>query len=216
MKKLMAALLTGSLVFQAWIGVATPVYGADASAKAAVVGSRPNAGDALADEQNGIGIQAEEGSTIEVEVRSLEAFPVTGAAEVRLCDSSRAVVKSETLDFGSSSDAVSKTAKFAVSQGDYTVEIAAPKYALYTQDVHVDASWSNRILVCSALTETGSEAIAGWLRPGDVNGDGNISEADTELLLEAVRQGTPDAGMDLNGDGRVDMEIGRASCRERV
>lgn len=204
MKKLMAALLTGSLVFQAWIGVAAPVYGAEVSAKAAAVSS-PDAPDTLADEQNGIGAQAEEGSTIEVEVRSLEAFPVTGTAEVRLRDSSKAVVKSETLDFGSSSDAVSKTAKFAVSQGDYTVEIAAPKYALYTQDVHVDASWSNRILVCSAATETGSEAMAGWLRPGDVNGDGSISEADTDLLLTAVRQNTPDAQMDVNGDGKVDM-----------
>ncbi|MCI8634961.1 MAG: hypothetical protein HFJ05_05100 [Eubacterium sp.] len=204
MKRLMAALLTGSLVFQAWIGVATPVYGAEVSAKTAAVSGRLDETDALADEENGSGAQAEEGSSIEAEVRSMAVSPVTGDVVVRILDSSKAVVKSETLHFDDS-HAASQSAKFAVSQGDYTVEIAAPKYALYTQDIHVDANWSNRILVCSALDDAGSESAAGWLRPGDVNGDGKINEADTDLLLTAVRQKPTDTQTDLNGDGRTDM-----------
>ena len=52
MKRLMAALLTGCLAFQAWIGVATPVYGAEVPSGTAVESSSPGQPDALADEED--------------------------------------------------------------------------------------------------------------------------------------------------------------------
>lgn len=210
MKRLMAALLTGCLAFQAWIGVATPVYGAEVPSGTAVESSSPGQPDALADEEDvshsGTVSRAagQEESIIEVEVRSLERFPLKETAQVVLHGSGGEVVKSEALDF-SGSDASSRTAKFDVAAGDYTVEVSAPKFASYTQQIHVDANWSNRILVCTALEENEGGNTAGWLCPGDVDGDGEVSEADTKALTNAVRNGSVDTKYDLNSDGKTDL-----------
>ena len=210
MKRLMAALLTGCLAFQAWIGVATPVYGAEVPAGTAVESSLPGQPDALTDEEDvsrsGAVSRAagQEESIIEVEVRSLERFPLKGTAQVVLHGSGGEVVKSETLDFGGS-DASSRTARFDVPAGDYTAEVSASGFASYRQQIHADANWSNRILVCTARTEDEGGSTAGWLCPGDVDGDGTISETDTRMLTDAVRNGSSDAKYDINGDGKTDL-----------
>ena len=44
---------------------------------------------------------------------------------------------------------------------------------------------------------------AGWLL-GDLDGDGELSDADDDLLLIEIDNNEPDAAADLNGDGVVD------------
>ncbi len=189
MKRLLATLLTGCLAFQMWMGAAMPVYGAALPEKVDVP-------EILAD-----AAEQEEG-VLKVEVRSSELFPFTGKVTVQVSQAGGAVEKEEEMDFAASG-LQSTVSSFSLPAGDYTVTVKTLKFADYTQDVHVEAGWSNKILIYPAKMETGTQAVAGWLRPGDVTGDGQINEEDTNTLLAAIRQ--KDSNADVNGDGVTDL-----------
>ncbi len=185
MKRWMAVLLTGCLTLQAWMGNVTPVYGAEVA-------------DVL--EEDGASNAAV--GVLEVEVRSSALFPYNGKVTVKISDSSKTTEESKELVFGS---AVVASARFDTPPGEYTVTVSADKFADYTQSVLVEADWVSKIQVSSVKPETGSDASAGWFRPGDVSGDGLIDEKDKAEILTAIRRNPHRTDTDLNGDGQTDI-----------
>lgn len=181
MKRCMAMLLAGCLAFQTWMGMSVPVHGAEREQRNAVEAASAR-------------------SILDVEVCSSRIFPYQGKVTVQI-DDERQQSRELTFDGGSSSE----TARFEVAAGDYTVTIRADKFADYTQKVHTEENWISKITVCSINMETGSNAVPGWMRSGDVNGDGQIDAMDEAKLLEDVRISPEDPTSDLNSDGRIDL-----------
>ncbi len=184
MKRWMAVLLTGCLTLQAWMGNVTPVYGAETADAAE---------RALSNVADGV---------LEVEVRSSALFPYEGKVTVRIDGNDGKVGMSRELEFESSALA---SARFQAPKGEYKVTVSADKFADYTQSVSVEEDWVSKIQVSPAMVETGSEAAAGWIRCGDVNGDGFIDEKDRDVILAAIRRNPQRTDTDLNGDGQTDI-----------
>ena len=203
-KRFLAALLSACLAFTPCAGGYVPAWGA---------------------QQDAVQTDRKQ-SILEVEVVSTQLFPYEGDVTVEISDGTG---RPDQKQLAVTKD-VSATAKFEVTPGDYTVRIRAEKFADYTQQIRTEAGWIHKIKVGSSRIQNGDGARTGWLRCGDVDGDGDIDEQDAETLLDAIRTGNSSANCDLNGDGKTDLEdlsclvqgkddvqeIGRASCRERV
>ncbi len=227
MKKWMAALLAGCLIFQTWAGGSMLVYaegyvqesersdvqertaqeqsvGADLAAaqeQSEGVGAEERAAQ---EQSEGVGAEvraAQEQSALEVEVRSSLLVPYKGKVTVHISNG-KGTEQAKELDFSS---AESLSARFDVPQGDYTVSVQAQQFANYTQQVRAEAGWLTKILVCSGKVETGSEAAPGWICPGDVNQDGRIDEGDTKAILAEIRKNPQGTVMDINQDGKTDI-----------
>ncbi len=185
MKRWMALLLTGCLVFQTWVAGSTLVHAETQSQEGSNL--------------DGKAAQAE--SVLEVEVRSSLLIPYKGEVTVHINDG-KGTEKSKELDFNG---AESLTARFDVAQGDYTVSVQTKQFADYTQQVSVEAGWLTKILVCAGKVETGSASVPGWICPGDVNQDGIVNEEDTEAILKEIRENPQGTAMDINQDGKTDI-----------
>lgn len=139
-------------------------------------------------------------STLEVEVVSTQPFVYKGDVTVEIIDAAgKTDQKQPAVAKGGSA-----VARFETSPGDYTVRIRAEKFADYTQQIRTEAGWIHKIKVGSSKVRTGG-ALPGWLRLGDVDGDGDIDEQDAEMMLAAIRSGNNAAACDLNGDGKTDL-----------
>lgn len=229
MKRAMTVLLAVCLVLQSWIGSAMPAYGADlpdfggsaaesqdggeGQDEAAVEAASADAQeDANAEKNNGntkaadmpsekegegAAVQAE--SALEVEVHKSQHFPFQGTVKVQVTGGQEAAPKE--LDF---SDGDSKTARFILSPGAYSLAIQAKGFADYTQTVTVEEDSVSKVRIGAEQTVMGQYTY-GWLRPGDVTGDGKISQEDTKAILDAIRKNINDAAYDLNQDGITDI-----------
>lgn len=211
MKKWIAVLLSGCIAFGTWGGGSLSVHAENLPEKAAVEVSEGIEEKSEGIEEKSKGIEDNSGteqamvqmeSALEVEVHSSLLFPYKGKVTVKVSNSDKTVEESKELDFGS---ADSLTARFPVAQGDYTVSIHADQFADYVQQVHAEAGWMTKILVCSDRIETGSESVPGWICPGDVNGDGRIDQNDTKAMLSEIRENPQGTDMDINHDGKTDI-----------
>ncbi len=99
---------------------------------------------------------------------------------------------------GGSSD----VARFEVTPGTYTVTVSADKFASYTQEVTVGQHQTARIEVenvrTGSTTDKGATGQKGWLRLGDVNGDGDVTQEDVKEILGAMRSTPLDPFYNLN------------------
>ncbi len=187
MKKWMAVLLTGCLIFQTWAGGSMLAHAENYVQEG---------------ESSEVDVRATQAqSALEVEVRSSLLVPYKGKVTVHISDG-KGTEASKELDFSNSD---SLTARFDVAQGDYTVSVQAEQFATYTQQLHAEAGWLTKILVCSGKVETGSDAVPGWICPGDVNRDGAVNEEDTKAILKEIRENPQGTDMDINQDGKTDI-----------
>ena len=192
MRRLIAILLTGCLAFQTWTAAAVPASAGSRKEKNAVESSENSNRESVSQTESGL----------EVEIRSSRLFPFQGKATVQIRGGE--VEESKELQF-SGSDSTSESQRFDVPQGDYTVTIKSDKFADYKQKVQVSKGWVSKIQVWAARYENGRGASPGWIRQGDINGDGVIDQKDTELMLSAVREDPKKNDTDLNMDGNTDL-----------
>lgn len=192
MRRLIAILLTGCLAFQTWAAAAVPASAGSKTGKTAIESSENSNRESVPQTESGL----------EVEIRSSRLFPFQGKATIQIRGGE--VEESKELHFGGS-DAASETQRFDVPQGDYTVTIKSDKFADYKQKVQVSKGWVSKIQVWAARYENGRGASPGWIRQGDINGDGVIDQKDTELMLSAVREDPKKSDTDLNQDGYTDL-----------
>ncbi len=109
--------------------------------------------------------------------------------------------------------------------GSYKLEVTAPGFAGYSQDITVEADRAHRVKLMTGFIsgyDYENSAHPGVLLIGDVNGDGKIDGKDKELLTNAVDAAGKDTGdgasqqkskdadsgsvcTDLNRDGKVDL-----------
>lgn len=178
-KRFLAALLSACLAFTPCAGGYVPAWGA---------------------QQDAVQTDRKQ-SILEVEVVSTQLFPYEGDVTVEISDGTG---RPDQKQLAVTKD-VSATAKFEVTPGDYTVRIRAEKFADYTQQIRTEAGWIHKIKVGSSRIQNGDGAKTGWLRCGDVDGDGDIDEQDAETLLDAIQTGNSSANCDLNGDGKTDL-----------
>ncbi len=142
----------------------------------------------------------EERSVLEVEVTSA-VIPVQGKVEVKVSGAEGAA-QTQELDF---SDADSRTARFSLNPGTYMVQIQTAKFATYSQSVEMEEGYQKKIRVCTAETSMEGKAARGWLRPGDVNQDGVITNEDVQTVLKAVRNNPQGTECDVNSDNKTDL-----------
>ena len=192
MRRLIAILLTGCLAFQTWTAAAVPASAGSQTEKTAQESSENSNRESVSQTESGL----------EVEIRSSRLFPFQGKATIQIRGGE--VEESKELQF-SGSDSTSASQRFDVPQGDYTVTIKSDKFADYNQKVQVSKGWVSKIQVWAARYENGRGASPGWIRQGDINGDGVIDQKDTELMLSAVREDPKKSDTDLNQDGSTDL-----------
>ena len=99
-----------------------------------------------------------------------------------------------------------------LEKGKYTLSISAPGYRTRTRELDVDAlayklTYSTSFL--GGYTYKEGELQPGALRIGDVNGDGEIDDADKDQLIDMIDSSKPEEegakAEDLNLDGKVDL-----------
>ena len=178
MKKAVAVLLAAALAFQPLAGTVAPVYGAQVQAAAAG------------------------GGRLEAEISSALLFPYTGRVTVAVSNG-KGVQQQKELEIKNGSPAIAEFS--GLPAGTYTVTVRSEKFAQYVQTVEVENNWTHRIKVCSAQTVLEGSPVPGWIRPGDVDGDGDIDKDDSDALLAAIQQNQENAACDLNNDGSVDI-----------
>ncbi len=242
MKKVMALLLTASLVFQTWSSNTALVHGASLSSEMAAgkEGTENENHTDQADAETADGTELpevtkdmeeldtsegtdgnlEESSAgkgdlkkaeepdqeasgiLEVEITS-GIYPIQGKADVQVKNEAGAAEQALELDF---LDVNTRTARFELVPGTYAVSVEAEKFADYIQSVQVQEGYVNKVKIGTA--ETVSEdrvARKGWLRPGDVDKDGSISQEDAKSVLDAIRKDPQGTKCDINGDGKTDL-----------
>lgn len=93
-----------------------------------------------------------------------------------------------------------------LSLQEYTVTVTAAGFAAYTQNIPVNNSMLNRIQIMTGPVSIDDGAHPGIIRIGDVDGSGQIDDADRDKLVD-VLDGKPGDGLqtDLNGDGQTDL-----------
>ncbi len=194
MRKKIATLLTGCLLLQAFTGFTVPVQRAYAKTADAGIFSEVHPAKVLPSERRAAQNAA---GSLEIEVHPFLEY--TGKVTVE-CNG-----ETKELDFANKS--VSLMACFKeVAAGEQVVTVKAEKFAAYTQKVTVEPGWAHKLLLCATKVDTGKEgAMLGWLQAGDVNGDGKISEEDTDSLLKLIRENTANKNYDLNNDGKTDI-----------
>lgn len=140
-------------------------------------------------------------SRLEVEVAADEHTPCEGTVTVEVTGAG-GYHQTEKIEV---SKGASAAAGFFMPAGEYTVQVRAEKFAAYTQPVQTEAGWTKKIRVCTAQVQNGGLAVPGWMRAGDIDGDGDLDDEDSKALLAAVHEKQTDARYDFNGDGRVDL-----------
>ncbi len=180
MKKAAAMLLAACLALQSAAGMVPFAYGAARDAAQA---------------------QTKE-CVLEAEAVSTLLFPYTGQVTVQISNG-KGLEDTRKLTLEKGGSALARFEK--LTPGKYTVTVRSEKFAPYTQTIETEKGWTHKIQVVSSKTETQSGAKPGWIRPGDVNGDGVIDKKDSNALLAAVRAAKTQAACDLNADGSTDL-----------
>jgi len=95
-----------------------------------------------------------------------------------------------------------------LADGEYRLEVTAPGFAAYRQNLTVKGNASTVWLTTGFLEKVNYTAGAvhpGVLLIGDVNGDGSVDSADGTRMVDAI-DGSGNYGQgDLNGDGAVNL-----------
>ncbi len=94
-----------------------------------------------------------------------------------------------------------------LSPQEYTVTVTAPGFAAYTQKILIDDSMAYKIQLMTGPVEGFDEnSHPGILRIGDVDGNGQIDDADKDKLVDVLDGADgKDLQTDLNGDGQTDL-----------
>ena len=91
-------------------------------------------------------------------------------------------------------------------EGEYTLAVTGPGFARYEQTVAVGKSDGVLLqLLVGHVAGFDGGAHYGVLRVGDVDGDGDIDDADGEVLMRAVAGEEAGLYPDLNADGAVTL-----------
>ncbi|MEY8517754.1 M60 family metallopeptidase [Lachnospiraceae bacterium 29-84] len=143
--------------------------------------------------------QTESESVLEVEVTT-SLFPFQGNVTVKVSGSGSEQVR-ELVFEGQNT----QTASFALDAGTYTVTIQAARFAEYRQTLTLEKDFISKIRVCTTETSIGEGKPCGWMRPGDIDGDGKITQADVQAVLDAIRKDPAGTACDVNGDQKTDI-----------
>ncbi len=155
-----------------------------------------------------------EESYIEVKVAATLPFLDTEEVTIALTPASEGAsncpartVKIAVWDAAAGKKIPGASEKFAVAPGKYTVTLTAKQFAAYTQEVEVGLHETSKIEVSTSKLPSaeGVSAKSGWMRLGDVTGDGEITQDDVDALLSALRLDTANTECDLNANGVVDL-----------
>ncbi len=139
---------------------------------------------------------------LEVEITS-GIYPIQQKAAVLVKNQEGVQEQALELDFA---DVNTRTARFELVPGVYTVSVEAEKFADYAQSVQVQEGYVNKVRIGTAETVSEDKiARKGWLRPGDVDHDGIIAQEDAKAVLEAIRKDPQGTNCDVNGDGKTDL-----------
>ena len=169
---MLAMLLTCCMVLQLFMGFEKPVFAASTNKATQIF------------------------SGIEIEIDSSLAYSYKDniIVEVRQKDN---LVEKQILE----KPTTTKTIRFALGKGNYTVKVQTKQFAQYTQDILVEDGWISKIRISPDKT---NQEI-GWIRIGDVNNDFVIDSLDQEKILEAIHNDSADLSNDINGDKKVDL-----------
>lgn len=143
---------------------------------------------------------------VRVELRTVIPVESSNSLEIFLESADLGVIKADTISI----EGLGKSSIWhaeEIPMGKYTLTIKGQSYETYKQELNVDHSLSDIRLMNGYLdgyTYSSDKKHPGVLRTGDMNGDGKLDEADLEVMLDALEDGS-DSGCDLNGDGVVDL-----------
>ena len=95
-----------------------------------------------------------------------------------------------------------------VETGEYTLEISGDKYETYSQSLNVKELTDYTIPVTTGWLggydyDTG--AHPGVIRLGDADGDGKLTDADADAIIQGIESEATSGNVDLNSNGKVDM-----------
>ncbi len=94
--------------------------------------------------------------------------------------------------------------------GKYTLTIASDNYITYTQDVTITKGITTKIELNNSKQKnewqkSSDGNLYGVIAIGDINSDGKIDEQDSEIMMQAIDNGSTDSKYDLNNDSSVDI-----------
>ena len=97
-----------------------------------------------------------------------------------------------------------------LESGSYTLRLKAAGFVDYVQNVEVKGNILNAYVGTGMVSLDGISYEAGSTHPGlflvgDVDGDGMITEADKNAIMDAAAGKQVEAYTDLNGDGKTDI-----------
>lgn len=95
-----------------------------------------------------------------------------------------------------------------LAPGKYTLDVTAPGFARYSQDIQVtDQAYGIKLMTgfVSGYDFSAGKVHPGVILIGDVDGDGAVNGTDKKLLTDSIDAGSKDTAFDLNGDGDVDL-----------
>ena len=146
------------------------------------------------------------------------AVNLSGASQNSLSDTGQ----SKTITIGGEEPENGKVTFEELQDGEYTLMVTAPGFAVYSQNITVEKKAYAVKLMTGFLAgmndyKEGS-AHPGVLLIGDVNGDGRVDATDKTMLVDAIdsadnvgktanfgRDGEAVLATDLNGDGVTDL-----------
>ncbi len=107
-------------------------------------------------------------------------------------------------DTGKSGDESGVTFE-GLAEGNYTLTVTAPGFAVYSQEIVVEG-WAYSVELTTGMVKY-DEGIPhpGILLIGDANGDGVVDDTDKDILVDAIDTGSQLPEYDINGDGTVDI-----------
>lgn len=94
-----------------------------------------------------------------------------------------------------------------LSPGTYTLEINAPGFATYTQQINVE-DWAYTVKLSTSMIAGyayGDDIHPGVLLIGDVNADKSIDDTDKDLMIDALEGIGTATYADLNKDDNIDL-----------
>ncbi len=92
-----------------------------------------------------------------------------------------------------------------LAAGTYRLSVSADGYMSFAQDIKVE-QYTCKVQLYTGIAEGfDSAAHPGLLIAGDFDGDGRVSEADRDILVDAMSQEQYMEICDINRDGQVDM-----------
>ena len=160
-------------------------------------------------------------NTAEVAVTLLTGLPLQGNADFTVSlNGPEAQTQSVTLPASEGSEPARREVRFRdLPQGQYTLTVQGSGFATYTQTLEVGTQLYSVQLYTGFLagyTYTADSLHPGALRIGDVDGDGQLTDGDASVLIDAIEGGQ--AGVaDLDRSGAadlVDLQMLAASLEE--